>query len=125
MFMLSGVLVFHNLVVAASFRWKSPTACNPVGVMGRLRRMSSVIAARTNDAPLPKDSIVQVSILELTSQGDGLARFKVAGDAHADSAGWTIMIPNALPDENITCRIVENHRSYRYHEVVCISVFHD
>jgi predicted RNA-binding protein with TRAM domain len=64
--------------------------------------------------PLAIDSIIQLNISELTSQGDGFARYKPSGrDDDSNSVGWVVMIPNALPNETVTCRIVENQKSYR------------
>jgi predicted RNA-binding protein with TRAM domain len=110
-----GVVLLRHLAAVSSFRFSAGLRLSQAGSRYRgygCRRGYSSVRVASN-GPLPKDSVVQVDILELTSQGDGFARYKTESGTHPDSAGWVVMVPKALPTEKVTCRVVENHKSYR------------
>lgn len=52
--------------------------------------------------PVTKDDLLQLTIEDLTSNGEGVGRFK----------GFTVFVPGALPQETVTARVISVQKHY-------------
>ena len=69
-------------------------------------------------APYAVGGEVEVQIVELTNEGRGLGRLPCT-----NGTSWVVMVPFALPNETVKCRIMDNFKSYRYDKIIELKLY--